>query len=49
VPSAQSRIIHLNFTVNATVVMQLNQDGTIAAAEVADRSRLLAAAEQRSE
>ena len=50
VPSAQSRMIHVTFTVNATVVMQLNQDGTIAAAEVADRSRLLTtAAEQGSE
>lgn len=46
VPSAQGRSIRLNFTVNATVVMQLDQDGAIIAAEVTDRSRLVIVEEQ---
>lgn len=41
VPSAQGRSVRVDFTVNATVVMQLDQDGTIVAAEVTDRSRLV--------
>ena len=41
VPSAQGRSVRVDFTVNATVVMQLDQDGAIVAAEVTDRSRLV--------
>jgi hypothetical protein len=41
VPSALGRSVRVNFTVNATVVMQLDQDGTITAAEITDRSRLV--------
>ena len=45
VPSAQGRSVRVDFTVNATVVMQLDQDGAIIAAEVTDRSRLVTAVE----
>ena len=41
VPAAQARSVRLNFKVNATVVMQLDAEGTIVAAEVTDRSRLV--------
>ena len=46
VPSDQGRSIRVDFTVNATVVMQLDQDGAIVAAEVTDRSRLVIVEEQ---
>lgn len=48
VPAAQVRRVRLNFKVNATVVMQLDAKGTIVAAEVTDRSRLVVE-EQASE
>jgi hypothetical protein len=41
VPSGQNRSIPVTFTVNATVVMKLNQEGAIIAADVTDRSRLV--------
>ncbi len=49
VPSAQSRIVRVDFTVNATVVMQLGQDGVISDAEVVDRSRIVIVEQQESE
>lgn len=41
-PSASGRQVRLDFTVSATVVMQINDQGAIVAAEVTDRSRLVA-------
>jgi hypothetical protein len=48
VPSARSRQVCVNFTVKATVVMQLNQDGEIVAAEIADRSPLVIVEDEAS-
>jgi hypothetical protein len=39
------RRVALSFTVTATVVMQLDESGAIAAAEVTDRGRIAAAEE----
>ena len=41
IPAAEARRVRLNFKVNATVIMQLDAEGTIVAAEVTDRSRLV--------
>ena len=46
VPSAQTRSLGINFTVHATLVMQLKPDGDIVDAEVSDRSRLVILEEQ---
>jgi hypothetical protein len=46
VPRAQNRDTRVDFTVIATVVMQLNQDGAPTDAEVTDRRRLVIEEEQ---
>jgi hypothetical protein len=46
VPSAQVRNVRVNFMVTATVVMQLDGNGAIVAADVTDRSRLVITDEQ---
>ena len=45
-PSGKSSTVRFDFTVNATVVMQLDHEGAIADAEVTDRSRLAIVEEQ---
>ena len=40
-PRAEARRVRLNFKVNATVIMQLDAEGTIVAAEETDRSLLV--------
>ena len=46
VPSSLPRPTRVDFTVSATVVMQLGADGSIEDAEVTDRSRLVVAGDQ---
>jgi PIN domain len=48
VPSSPPRPVRVDFTVNATVVMQLGKDGAIEDAEVTDRSRLVIVGDQAS-
>jgi hypothetical protein len=49
VPSSPPRSVRVDFTVSATVVMQLDQDGgAVVDAEVTDRSRLVIVEEQAS-